>query len=173
MKRDLSQQERTLMDLEQTITILDQMRQKEQENPQMKMEKQEVWLIKEQSQAHSKISELVLSAKKNVQITTNKEGFEVFIETFGKTTQSLALKNIKIKFNTPIHRSSLVKQLRNYYTIKNLEISNPVLFIVIDNTDFLLVPIGKRALGNTFDQPMLFARGEPTLSLVKSLFMQK
>ena len=170
MKQELSQQEKTLSELEHAIITLDQMHLNEQKNLKINMQKQELWFFHDQTQIWNKMSELMSTSKKSIQIIANQETFEVFIQTFGKMLQALALKNVKVKIFTPTcKQNNLSKQLQNFFSIKNFDLTTPLLFLIIDDNSFFLVDTKDKSTERAFGQSALFAEGEPALSFCKNL----
>lgn len=106
----------------------------------MELQKEEVWVLKRRSELLKKIREMLCHAESTVTVLTSEEGFIMFYRVFNRLLDRLVEKGVHVQIGTPINslNRSLARELNYVCTVRDVNISSPLLVLNADDRAFLL-----------------------------------
>ncbi|MCX8151310.1 MAG: response regulator [Candidatus Bathyarchaeota archaeon] len=139
-KKELSEQAASLVETERVISVLDSLHKSKQVSEPVKIKKEETWSIKGRSAIYRRISEMLSRAKNVVTVATTGEEFMYFYKRFNRLLDDLSGKGVQVKVQVPTASlgGNLVSELKVTYSVENVQVSLPVLFIDVDNSELLV-----------------------------------
>ena len=107
------------------------------------MRKEEIWSIQKDIEINRVIGEILSKAKTSVCFITTEVGLVIFNKEFGKVLDELAEKKVQIRIEVPVDSSnaSFVRELRYVYQVKNLQVTVPMLLVIVDENKLLLASL--------------------------------
>ena len=83
---------------------------------------------------------ILSEAKAHVYIVTTEVGLINFHKNFGKEFDELAEKGVEIRIKVPIGSSNtgFVNELRYVYTVENMQVTFPILLLIVDGNKLLI-----------------------------------
>jgi len=142
-KNDLTEQATTLAELEDAISTLGSIQDEKQASKYMGMRKEEVWSIQEDIEVSRVTGEMLSKAKTSVCVVTTEMGLVMFYKKFGKVLDELAEKGVEIRIKVPVNSSntSFMHELRYVYQVTNLQVTVPILLVIVDENKLLLTSV--------------------------------
>jgi sugar-specific transcriptional regulator TrmB/CheY-like chemotaxis protein len=167
-KRELSKQEKNLADFENVIETLEQIHVSNQSLLSANMHKEDVWVMNGKGVIDQRIGELLAVAKSNVYLATNEESLSRLYRNFHKTLDQLSGRGVEIQISVPFGsgKSGFLNELKYVYKLKDSPVLAPIIFVAIDNSEFLLANYEEDA--DPENEICIFAQSENMLNLYKS-----
>jgi CheY-like chemotaxis protein/sugar-specific transcriptional regulator TrmB len=137
-KKELSEQATALVELENTISLLDS--QVEKTNSSETLKKGEFWSIQGKEEIDSLISELLSKAENSVDISTNENGFNVFLKNNRKILENLVARKVNVQLKVPdvFTNQKLLDELNENYSVEFKSHVEALFLLYIDEKTFLL-----------------------------------
>jgi DNA-binding response OmpR family regulator len=144
-KQELTEQEQNLQNFETEIANLEQIHVSTQKTQKSNIQREDIWVIEGAESIQKRIAEFLAKAKKSVYLSTNEAGLICFYKFYYKVLDQLSVKGVKIHMCVPqTGKKSFLKELRYAYNVKDTPNPQPLLYLVVDNTDFLLTNIANK-----------------------------
>jgi CheY-like chemotaxis protein/sugar-specific transcriptional regulator TrmB len=139
-KRELSEQAKVIVELEDTLSILASIHEEKQISKPVSMRKEEVWSIQEGAEIKRRTGEMLSRARTSVCAITTEIGLVLFHKNFGKVLDDLAEKGVKIRIKVPVGSSNtnFVHELRYAYKVENMQVLVPIFFLIVNENELLL-----------------------------------
>ncbi len=140
LREELSQETTSLAELEDAISVLESIHEKNQSSTPVNLRREEVWSIKGRDEIMQRTGEMLSKAKTSVYAITTERGLVLFYKSFRKVLDDLAEKGVEIRIRVPIgpFNTSLVRELRYAYKVENVEVAVPIFFVCVDENELLL-----------------------------------
>jgi len=141
LKDDLSERVMSLVELEDAVSVLEEIHRRRQSIKPLSSQFGDVWFIHGRNEILHRIREMLSATKKSVYVLTTENGLILFYKSFDKLLSKLIKKNVRVKIKASIGvvNRSLVNELRHDYDIANTDVSTPLLFVCTDERRLLQV----------------------------------
>jgi sugar-specific transcriptional regulator TrmB len=172
-KQELSEQEANLEKFEKAIANLEQIHVTQQKMQSSNIQKEDIWVITGEESIQKRVFELLQRAKTSVQLSTNEIGLTRFYKIYYKVLDQLSVKGVKIHISIPnTGKKSFLKELKYAYIVKDTPNPLPLLFVSVDNSDFLLTNFVNKNLDSE-KVICVFAQSQEMVYLFKNMFTTK
>jgi sugar-specific transcriptional regulator TrmB len=172
-KQELSEQERNLEKFEKAIANLEQIHVNQQKMQTSSIQREDIWVINGEESIQKRVSELLLQAKTSVYLSTNEDGLTQFYKKYYKVLDQLSVKGVKVQICIPkTGKKSFLKELKYAYNIKDTPNLLPLLFVVVDDSDFVLTNFVNKTLDSE-KEICLYAQSQEMVYLFRNMFTTK
>jgi len=103
-------------------------------------EMEEIWIFRGRSEILRRAQEMLSGAEESVDVVTTEKGLIMFYKAVNKLLDRLEAKGVRVQIGAPIgsYNGSLVQELNYMCDVKHMNVGFPVLFLCVDNREFLL-----------------------------------
>jgi hypothetical protein len=150
LKKELSEQATTLVELENAISTLESIHEEKQASKPANIRKEEVWSIQEGEEITWRTGDIFLSrAKISVYVITTEMGLILFNKNFGKVLDNLAEKGVEIRIKVPIgsSNSNFVHELQYAFKVEDMQVSISIFLLIVDENDLLFANLSTENSG--------------------------
>lgn len=108
-------------------------------------QREEVWIFQGWFNILRKMREMLSRAKKSVVVVTTENGFILFYKTVGRLLDKLVENGVNVQIRTSVnsHNRHLARELNYVCKVKNVDVNSPILFLYVDDREFLLVKLAR------------------------------
>lgn len=105
-----------------------------------KPKREEIWILQGRSEILRRAREMLSRAERSVDVVTTEKGLILFYKAVNKLLDKLEGKGVKVRIVAPIgsYNGSLAQELNYMCDVKHMNVGFPVLFLCVDNREFLL-----------------------------------
>ena len=109
----------------------------------VKPRKEDLWVVQGRSGVLGKAKEMLVRAKKGVDVVTTGNGFVLFYKAVGKLLDKLVEGGVSFRIWAPInsYNGRLARELGYVCKVENVDIGSPLLFLCVDGREFLLAEL--------------------------------
>jgi sugar-specific transcriptional regulator TrmB len=140
------------------------------------LHKGELWVIIGKQQILKKIREMLSKAKYMVDLVTNENGLILLYNEFNRFFDELVERSIKVWIITPHipNNQHMLSELRHMCNVQQTNFELPMIFLCIDEQQFLLTNLQTNSLAPDFDNcKAIFSDDSVLLNFVRSLAIKK
>jgi sugar-specific transcriptional regulator TrmB/CheY-like chemotaxis protein len=139
-KKELSEQAIALVELENTIAMLESIHQEKQDSNHSALKREEIWSVKEGEEIKRITREILSKAKCTVWLLTTETGLFQFYKKFGKVLDDLTDIGVRVRIKVPVESSNtgFVRELRNEFKVENTQVSVPLFLLIVDGNALIL-----------------------------------
>jgi DNA-binding response OmpR family regulator len=137
-KKELSEQAGSLVELENTISLLDSAVRKNSGSETLK--KGDFWSIQGTDEIESVISDMLSKAERSVSASISENSLVLFLKRQRKMLANLAIKKVNVQLNVPESFSNpkLLEDLMESYKIERRRLDGSFLLLYVDENALLL-----------------------------------
>ena len=162
-KQELSEQEQNLEKFEKAIANLEQIHVDQQKMQSSNIQREDIWVINGEESIQKRVAYL----------STNEIGLTRFYKIYYKVLDQLSIKGVKIQICVPkTGKKSFLKELKYAYNVKDTPNPLPLLFVAVDNSDFLLTNFVNKNLDSE-KEICVFAQSQEMVYLFRNMFTTK
>lgn len=172
LKKKISEEASSLAEIEQAISALEAIHEKDQSSKPLNMQKEDVWSIQGCDEIMRRAGEMLSKANTSVCAVTTGTGLVLLYKNFRKTLDDLAEKGVEVQIKVPFGPSSsgLAHELSYVYKIENAPVAIPIFSLLVDEKESLLAQLKTSDLGTEGVMNVgLFSRGEKPCLFFSSL----
>lgn len=136
------------------------------------LHKGELWVIIGEQQILKKIQGMFSKAKHTVDLVTNENGLTLLYKEFSKFFDELIERSVKVWIIAPngSNNQHMLSELRYTCNVQQANFELPMIFLCIDEQQFLLTNLQPNSLAPDFDNcRAIFSDDSVLLNLVRSL----
>ncbi len=137
-----------------------------------KLQKGELWVIIGRQQILKKIHEMLSKAKQSVDLVTNENGLVLLYKEYNKLFDDLGERSVKVWISAPdgSNNQHMLSELRYTCNVKQTDFELPMIFLCIDEQQFLLTNLQPNSFISSLDNDRaIFSNDSVLLKLVQSL----
>jgi len=129
----------SLVESDKVVSLLEEAYEKTQST--IEPQKEEVWIVRGQSEILGKVRGMLSRAKKSVAVVTTENGFVWFYKTFSKLLDKVVENGVDVQIGAQInsHNGSLARELSYVFKVKHVDVGSPLLYLCVDDQAFFLV----------------------------------
>ena len=130
--------QRKSQDLSEVVSFLEDAFRKT--DVTIKPEREEIWILRGRSEILRRVQEMLSGAEESVDVVTTEKGLILFYKAVNKLLDKLEVKGVKVRIVAPFgpYNGSLAQELNYMCDVKHMNVGFPVLFLCVDNREFLL-----------------------------------
>lgn len=159
----------SLTESRQAVSLLEEAYKKKRSN--VSPQREEVWIVRGRSEILEKIKEMMSRAQKRVTLVTMEGGFVLFYKTVGRLLDKIVDSGVKVWIGTSInsHNRHLARELNYVCKVRNISVHSPLLYLCIDDREFLLADIKPDGLNSEPEEDFGVISRNPYLCRLVSL----
>jgi DNA-binding response OmpR family regulator len=171
-KKEISEQAVSLVELENTIAMMDTINKKKQDSKLSTLKREEVWSVQDEEEIRRICGEILYKAKSTVYLLTTEAGLFLFIKNFGKVLDNLTENGVKVRIKVPIELSNknFIRELRNEFEVENTQVPVPLSLLIVDENNLVLTNLRTNDSKNGPKRDFaIFSQSETLVSLISDL----
>jgi sugar-specific transcriptional regulator TrmB len=140
-----------------------------------KSQKEDIWILEGRNEIWQRVREMLSQAKKFVNIVTTENGLILLYKEANKMLDKLEERGVKVRIETPIgsHNGNLAHELNYIFEVKHTNLELPILFLCVDNREFLLAESNSNYSSADSDEDVGVFSNNPVLYDLISLLLNK
>jgi len=138
-----------------------------------KSQKEDIWVLRGHPEIWQRVREMLSQAEKVVNVITTENGLILLYKEANKLLDKLEERGVKVRIEAPIgsRNGRLAHELNYVFEVKHMNIDSPILFLCVDNREFLLAESNPNNPGEGSDEDMGIFSSNPVLYDLISLLL--
>ena len=171
-KKEISEQAVSLVELENTIAMMETFHKEKQDSKLSTLKREDVWSVQDREEVRRISGEILYRAKSAVYLLTTEAGLFLFIKNFGKVLDNLTEKGVQIRIKVPVESSNanFVRELKNEFKIENTQVPVPLCLLIVDENNLILTNLKTNDSKDSSEGTLaVFSQSETLVSLISGL----